>query len=79
MGKFFMDLDDGDIGFSFGEFGVNSKGDPLMRVGDNMITNINTGEVHFVDSWDDESDDSLDDDFGDSFDDDFGDSLDDDF
>ena len=67
MGKFFMDLDDGDIGFAFDEFGVNSKGDPLMRVGDNMITNLNTGDVHFVDSWSDDSDfdehDSFEDDF----------------
>lgn len=76
MGKFFMDLDDGDIGFAFDEFGINSKGDPLMRVGDNMITNMNTGEVHFVDSWADESD-RFDSDFdsGDGFDSDFGDDY----
>ena len=58
MGKFFMNLDDGDIGFAFDEFGINSKGEPVMRVGDNMITNMNTGEVHFVDSWPDEQNDS---------------------
>ena len=52
MSKYFMDLDNGDIGFSFDGFGLNSKGDPLMRVGDNMFTNMNTGEVHFADSWD---------------------------
>lgn len=28
MGKFFMDLDDGDIGFAFDEFGVNSPRRP---------------------------------------------------
>ena len=58
MGKFFMNLDDGDIGFAFDEFGISSKGEPVMKVGDNMITNMNTGEVHFVDSWSDESDNS---------------------
>lgn len=57
MGKFFMDFDDGDIGFAFDEFGVNSKGEPLMRVEDNMITNLKTGDVHFVDSWADDTDD----------------------
>ena len=57
MGKCFMDLDNGDIGFAFDDFGVNSKGEPLMRVGDNMFTNMDTGEVHFADSWTDESGD----------------------
>ena len=52
MSKYFMDLDNGDIGFAFDDFGLNSTGDPLMRVGDNMFTNMNTGEVHFADSWD---------------------------
>lgn len=55
MGKFFMNLDDGDIGFTFDEYGVNSKGDPMMRISGNMITNLNTGEIHFVDSWEDHS------------------------
>ena len=64
MGKFFMNLDDGDIGFAFDEFGVNSQGDPLMRISGNMITNLNTGDVHFVDSWDDHSDNNWDSDLG---------------
>ena len=55
MGKFFMDLDNGDIGFAFDDFGVNSKGESLMRVGDDMFTNLDTGEVHFADSWAEES------------------------
>ncbi len=56
MSKYFMDLDNGDIGFAFDDFGLNSKGDPLMRVGDNVFTNMNTGEVHFADSWDEPED-----------------------
>ena len=59
MGKFFMDLDNGDIGFAFDDFGVNSKGESLMRVGDDMFTNLDTGEVHFADSWAAESNDDL--------------------
>lgn len=62
MGKFFMDLDDGDIGFAFDEFGVNSQGDPLMHISGNMITNLNTGDVHFVDSWGNETNDDYGDD-----------------
>ncbi len=54
MGKYFMNLDDGDIGFADGEFGFNSKGEPLLRIDENMVTNMNTGEVHYVDSWDDD-------------------------
>ena len=56
MSKYFMDLDSGDIGFAFDDFGLNSKGDQLMRVGENMFTNMNTGEVHFADSWDEPKD-----------------------
>ena len=66
MSKYFMNLDDGDIGFAFDEFGINSKGDPLMRVGDNMITNMKTGEVHFVDSWADDTE-SFETDFNDEY------------
>ncbi len=57
MSKYFLDQDSGDIGFAFDDFGLNSTGDPLMRVGDNMFTNMNTGEVHFADSWDEPEDD----------------------
>ena len=61
MGKFFMDLNNGDIGFAFDEnSGVTSTGQPVMRVGDNMITNLMTGEVHFINSWDNDSDEDLD-------------------
>ena len=74
MGKYFMDLDSGDIGFAFDDYGINSKGESLMRVGDNMFTNLDTGEVHFADSWSDKPDDDL---FDDDLDDDsFEDDLD---
>ena len=54
-----MDLDNGDIGFAFDDFGINSKGESLMRVGDDMFTNLDTGEVHFADSWAEASNDDL--------------------
>ena len=61
MGKFFMNLDDGDIGFAFDDYGINSKGEPIMHVSGNMVTNLNTGDVHFVDSWPEDNDDFVDD------------------
>ena len=66
MSKFFMNLDDGDIGFAFDEFGINSKGESVMHIGNNMVQNLNTREIHFVDSWSDDSvgsDDIFDDDY----------------
>ena len=62
MGKFFMNLDDGDIGFAFDEFGINPKGEELMHLSGNMVQNLNTGEIHFVDSWNDEPDNQYGDD-----------------
>ncbi len=59
MSDFFMDYDIGDIGFAFDDFGINSKGEELMHVGDNMIQNLATGEVHFVDHWPGDTEDDL--------------------
>ncbi len=59
MSDFFMDYDTGDIGFAFDDFGINSKGEELMHVGDNMIQNLATGEVHFVDHWPGDAEDDL--------------------
>ena len=62
MGKHFLDLNNGDIGFAFDDFGINSKGEELMHLGGNMIQNLKTGEIHFIDSWTDESDNRYEDD-----------------
>ena len=51
IGGYFEDLDNGDIGYAFDDFGVNSKGEELMYVGGGMIENLATGEVHHVDQW----------------------------
>ena len=66
-----MDLDNGDIGYAFDEFGENSKGEQIMYVGDGMIENLETGELHFVDHWPDDPDDRDDDDEADDDDDDY--------
>ncbi len=56
MGNYFMDLENGEIGYAFDEFGVSSGGDPLMHVGDNMAADLRTGELRFVDAWPAEDD-----------------------
>ncbi len=56
MGDFFWDLDNGDVGYAYDGFGVNSKGEEIMYLGGDMVENMATGEVHFVDHWPGETD-----------------------
>ena len=49
MSDFFLDMDNGDVGFAYDGFGVNSKGEEIMYLGNDMVENMATGEVHFVD------------------------------
>ena len=58
MDNYFMNLDDGDIGVGFGDYGMNSKGEPLMKMGDNMVVNMKTGKMHFTYSWGNSTDDA---------------------
>lgn len=61
MATFFMNMDDGDIGFAFDSVsGMNSKGEPVMYVGGNMVAEVNTGKMHFVNFWPQDSDDDKD-------------------
>ena len=71
------------------DMGMDSDGDMMMRVGDNMAMDMDSGELHMVSGWDDDNDhgfrSSWDDDnndgFGSSWDDNnngFGSSLGDD-
>ena len=53
-----FDLDDGDFIFSTsGNLGFDSDGNMMMRMSDNMAMDMDSGELHFVSSWDDEEDD----------------------
>lgn len=36
---------------------IDSDGDMLMRMGDNMAMDIDTGELHFISGWSDDEDD----------------------
>ena len=57
MPKPIFDVDDGDFIFSTGKFGVDSDGDMMMRIGDNLAMDMDSGDIHFVTSWDDAKDD----------------------
>lgn len=53
----FFDADDGDFGFAFSDtMGMDSDGSLMMRVGDNMAMDMDSGEMHFVSGWDDDDD-----------------------
>ena len=58
MAKPIFDLEDGDFIFSAsGNMGFDSDGNMMMRMSDNMAMDMDTGERHFVSSWDDDEDD----------------------
>ena len=51
-----FDFEDGDFIFSSGDTGFDSEGDMMMRMSDNMAMDMDSGDIHFVSSWDDEDD-----------------------
>ncbi len=44
--------DGGFIHTNSGNMGMNDNGDLFMRSGDNMATNLSTGELHITSGWD---------------------------
>ena len=59
MSKLIFDMDDGDYIFaSSGRFGFDSDGSMMMRMSDNMAMDMDSGEIHFVHSWDCDEDDT---------------------
>lgn len=64
----FFDIFKGKFGFDFSDdMGMDSDGNMMMRVGDNMAMDMDSGELHMVSGWDDDNDD---DSFHSSWDDD---------
>ena len=58
MAEPIFDLEDGDFIFSTSEnMGFDSDGNMMMRMSDNMAMDMDTGELHFVSSWNDDEDD----------------------
>lgn len=53
-----FDFTDGDIFFNHsGNIGIDSDGDVMMRMGDNMAMDLETGEMHIVSGWNDDNND----------------------
>ena len=77
----FFDIFNGKFGFKMSDdMGMDSDGNMMMRIGDNMAMDMDSGELHMVTGWD--RDDDNDHGFHSSWDDDdnngFGSSWDDD-
>ena len=58
MSKPIFDLEDGDFIFSAsGNMEFDSDGNRMMRMSDNMAMDMDSGDIHFVSSWNDDEDD----------------------
>lgn len=58
MSKPIFDLDDSDFIFlTSGSMGVDSEGNMMVRMSDNMAMDMDSGELHLISSWDDDEDD----------------------
>ena len=58
MSKPIFDLEDGDFIFSTsGNLGFYSDGNMMMRMSDNMAMDMDSGDIHFTSSWDNDEDD----------------------
>ena len=52
-----FDYDDGDYAFSISDnMAMDSEGDLLLRISDNMAMDLDSGDLHFTSSWNDDDD-----------------------
>ena len=57
MSRNFFDYDDGDFAYTISNnMAIDSDGDLLMRMGDNMAMNMVSGDLHFISCWSDDDD-----------------------
>ena len=58
MSTRFFDYEDGEFAMSISDhMAIDSNGDLMMRMGDNMAMDMDTGDIHLVSSWPDDDDD----------------------
>ena len=58
MGKHFFDYDDGNFAHTISDnMTIDSGGDLLMRMGDNMAMDMDSGELHIISGWSNDEDD----------------------
>lgn len=57
MCKNIFDYDDGDYAFSISDnMAIDSEGDLLLRMSDNIAMELDSGDIHFTSSWKDDDD-----------------------
>ena len=57
MGKQFFDYDDGDFAHTISDnMAMDSGGNLLMRMGNNMAMDMDSGELHIISGWSDDED-----------------------
>lgn len=58
MGKHFFDYDDNDFGFAISDnMAIDSAGNMMMRMSDNMAMDLDSGNIHIISSWANDEDD----------------------
>lgn len=58
MRKNFYDYTDGDFARTISDnMAIDSAGDMLMRMGNNMAMDMKSGDIHFISRWSAEDDD----------------------
>ena len=58
MSKHFFDYDDGNYVHSTSDnMAIYSNGNMMMRMSDNMAMDMDSGELHFVSSWNNDEED----------------------
>lgn len=54
----FFDYNDGDFAYTIsGNMAIDSDGNMMMRMGDSMALDMDTGNLHIISSWPDDDDD----------------------
>ncbi len=56
MSKPLFDFNGGDFLCRRGDTAFDSDGNMMMRMSDNMAMDIDSGELHFTSSWEDDDD-----------------------
>ena len=58
MRKHFFDFEDGDFAQSISDnMAIKSNGDLLMRMGENVAMDMDSGDIHFISAWHNDKDD----------------------
>lgn len=56
MSKRFFDYNDGDFAISISDnMAIDSAGNLMLRTGDNMALDMDTGDIHVISLWSDDN------------------------